>query len=95
MLKGTPPRLDGKTIDFSRAKPSLADSSPVPFSFMNDRVWIEVNTIRIPWIISNFIGPWCLKEMPVLQQQKISVSKYFNNSFLEFIIMKIFTSFFN
>lgn len=38
---GTPPRLDGKTIDFSRAKPSLADSSPVPFSFMNDRVWIE------------------------------------------------------
>ncbi|MDO8580383.1 MAG: tRNA uridine-5-carboxymethylaminomethyl(34) synthesis enzyme MnmG, partial [Candidatus Omnitrophota bacterium] len=30
---GTPPRLDGKTIDFSRLEPQHSDERPIPFSF--------------------------------------------------------------
>ena len=39
---GTPPRLDGQTIDYSVCEIQEGDDPPVPFSFMNDRVWIEV-----------------------------------------------------
>ena len=39
---GTPPRLAGKTIDYSVCSSQKGDNPPVPFSFMNDRVWIEV-----------------------------------------------------
>lgn len=38
---GTPPRLDGRTIDFSRLQIEYPDNPPVPFSFMNDRVLID------------------------------------------------------
>ncbi|CAG5136382.1 unnamed protein product, partial [Candidula unifasciata] len=38
---GTPPRLDARTIDFSRTEPKFGDACPVPFSFMNDSVWIK------------------------------------------------------
>ena len=30
---GTPPRLDGRTIDFSKLEPQYSDERPVPFSF--------------------------------------------------------------
>uniref|UniRef100_A0A7C6EB41 tRNA uridine 5-carboxymethylaminomethyl modification enzyme MnmG n=1 Tax=candidate division WOR-3 bacterium TaxID=2052148 RepID=A0A7C6EB41_UNCW3 len=30
---GTPPRLDGRTIDFSRLEPQYGDEPPIPFSF--------------------------------------------------------------
>jgi len=30
---GTPPRLDGKTIDFSKLEPQYSDERPIPFSF--------------------------------------------------------------
>ncbi|MHB8482681.1 MAG: tRNA uridine-5-carboxymethylaminomethyl(34) synthesis enzyme MnmG [Nitrospiria bacterium] len=30
---GTPPRIDGRTIDFSKTVPQYGDSPPVPFSF--------------------------------------------------------------
>jgi tRNA uridine 5-carboxymethylaminomethyl modification enzyme len=35
---GTPPRLNGRTIDFSRLEPQPGDSDPVPFSFLTDRI---------------------------------------------------------
>ena len=41
-ISGTPPRLDKNTIDFSQTEPKAGDNPPEPFSFMNDRVWLEV-----------------------------------------------------
>jgi tRNA uridine 5-carboxymethylaminomethyl modification enzyme len=35
---GTPPRLNGRTIDFSRLEPQPGDREPVPFSFLTDRI---------------------------------------------------------
>ncbi len=35
---GTPPRLDRKSIDFSRFKEDLGDDPPVPFSFTTERI---------------------------------------------------------
>jgi len=35
---GTPPRLDGTTIDFNRFQPQYGDPDPVPFSFATDRI---------------------------------------------------------
>ncbi|XP_038056099.1 protein MTO1 homolog, mitochondrial-like [Patiria miniata] len=38
---GTPPRLDGRTIDYSQLEKHRGDAQPTPFSFMNDRVTIK------------------------------------------------------
>jgi tRNA uridine 5-carboxymethylaminomethyl modification enzyme len=35
---GTPPRLDGRTIDWSRFEPQAGDADPTPFSFMTERI---------------------------------------------------------
>ena len=35
---GTPPRLDGRTIDWAAFEPQSADERPVPFSFSTDRI---------------------------------------------------------
>ncbi len=35
---GTPPRLDGRTIDWSRFEPQEGDQDPTPFSFLTDRI---------------------------------------------------------
>lgn len=35
---GTPPRLDGRSIDWSRFEPQPGDSVPTPFSFMTERI---------------------------------------------------------
>ncbi|XP_054289957.1 protein MTO1 homolog, mitochondrial isoform X2 [Macrosteles quadrilineatus] len=41
VVLSTPPRLDGRTIDYSVCTPQYGDNPPVPFSFMNDSVWIK------------------------------------------------------
>ncbi len=35
---GTPPRLDGRTIDWSRFDPQDGDADPTPFSFLTDKI---------------------------------------------------------
>ncbi len=35
---GTPARLDGRTIDWSKMEMQAADAQPVPFSFMNEKI---------------------------------------------------------
>jgi tRNA uridine 5-carboxymethylaminomethyl modification enzyme len=35
---GTPPRLDGRTIDWSRLEPQDGDAEPTPFSFLTERI---------------------------------------------------------
>jgi tRNA uridine 5-carboxymethylaminomethyl modification enzyme len=35
---GTPPRLDGRTIDWSRFEPQHGDPNPTPFSFITNRI---------------------------------------------------------
>ena len=41
---GTPPRLNGRTIDYDSLEIQPGDAEPVPFSFMNDRI----DTQQIP-----------------------------------------------
>ncbi|KAI4944565.1 hypothetical protein J4E91_008568 [Alternaria rosae] len=38
---GTPPRLDGKTIDYKVLEAQEGDNPPMPFSYMNERVQVE------------------------------------------------------
>jgi tRNA uridine 5-carboxymethylaminomethyl modification enzyme len=38
---GTPPRLNGRTIDYSRTELQSGDDDPQPFSFMNDSLDVE------------------------------------------------------
>jgi tRNA uridine 5-carboxymethylaminomethyl modification enzyme len=35
---GTPARLDGRTIDFTRLEPQYGDDPPIPFSFATERI---------------------------------------------------------
>ncbi len=35
---GTPPRLDGRTIDWSQFEPQPGDADPTPFSFMTEKI---------------------------------------------------------
>lgn len=38
---GTPPRIAKNTVDFSQCLVQEADDPPMPFSFLNDKVWIN------------------------------------------------------
>ena len=41
-LKGIPPRIDGRTIDYSHLKIQEGDPEPVPFSFLNEDKGLQV-----------------------------------------------------
>ncbi|MGD8757664.1 MAG: tRNA uridine-5-carboxymethylaminomethyl(34) synthesis enzyme MnmG [Deltaproteobacteria bacterium] len=45
---GTTPRLDGRTIDFSKLEPQYGDEVPVPFSFETD----EITQAQVPCYIT-------------------------------------------
>ncbi|XP_077510653.1 5-taurinomethyluridine-[tRNA] synthase subunit MTO1, mitochondrial isoform X2 [Amblyomma americanum] len=49
---GTPPRLDGRTIDYSGLQVQHGDVPPEPFSFSNSRVWIEAED-QIPMYLTH------------------------------------------
>lgn len=38
---GTPPRLRASTIDFTHLEKHMGDNPPVPFSFLNEKVWLN------------------------------------------------------
>lgn len=38
---GTPPRIKASTINYAQLEKHMGDNPPVPFSFMNDRVWLN------------------------------------------------------
>ena len=46
---GTPPRLNGRTIDFPRLEPQPGDAEPVPFSFLTDRITQPQLDCHITW----------------------------------------------
>ncbi len=49
---GTPPRLNGRTIDYSRVELQTGDDTPEPFSFLNDRLELE----QLPCYITHTNG---------------------------------------
>jgi tRNA uridine 5-carboxymethylaminomethyl modification enzyme len=46
---GTPPRLNGRTIDFSKLEPQPGDAQPVPFSFLTDAITQPQHDCHITW----------------------------------------------
>ena len=46
---GTPPRLNGRTIDFAKLIPQPGDAEPVLFSFLNDRIVEPQLQCHITW----------------------------------------------
>jgi len=44
---GTPPRLDGKTIDWNGLDLQHGDNPPLPFSFLNDRITVPQTVCHI------------------------------------------------
>jgi tRNA uridine 5-carboxymethylaminomethyl modification enzyme len=46
---GTPCRLNGRTIDFSKTEEQPGDASPRPFSFANDRIDVPQVMCHITW----------------------------------------------
>ena len=50
---GTPPRLDGRTIDFSGLTPQEGDHPPIPFSFMTQRITVPQRICHLTFTNAN------------------------------------------
>ena len=48
---GTPPRLDGRTIDWSRFEPQEGDPVPTPFSFLTERSSASRSNVTIAYTL--------------------------------------------
>ena len=46
---GTPARLDGRTIDWDRLESQPADDTPIPFSYMTDRIEVPQIACGVTW----------------------------------------------
>ncbi len=46
---GTPPRLDGRTIDWNELEMQPPDETPTPFSFLTDRIEVPQISCGITW----------------------------------------------
>lgn len=46
---GTPPRLDGRTIDFTSLEKQEGDDPPTPFSFLTDRITVPQTSCHITY----------------------------------------------
>lgn len=49
---GTPPRIDPKTIDYTKTTLHKADNPPRPFSFLSEKVWIKPEDQCHTWLTS-------------------------------------------
>jgi len=45
MKTGTPPRISKQSINFANLNCQHGDDIPIPFSFMNNSVWLKVNIL--------------------------------------------------
>lgn len=52
MKTGTPPRLEKNSINYTNLDYEAGDKIPIPFSFMNDSVWLKVNLILLFYLIT-------------------------------------------
>ncbi len=50
---GTPPRLDGRTIEWSRFEPQYGDAEPTPFSFLTQKIDREQVPCHIAYTTEN------------------------------------------
>ena len=60
---GTPPRLDGRTIDWKRFEPQEGDAEPTPFSFLTERIvreqvkcYVSYTNAKTKQIITEAVG---------------------------------------
>lgn len=47
---GTPPRIDGATVNLDGLEILYGDEKPIPFSFLNDKVWIDNKDQKLAYI---------------------------------------------
>ncbi|KJE90950.1 glucose-inhibited division protein A, variant [Capsaspora owczarzaki ATCC 30864] len=59
---GTPPRLEGKTINYSNLVPQLGDNPPLPFSFMNTTVRNANNQLKCFMTLTSTAGHKIIRE---------------------------------